>query len=54
MGKEAKVRVYKTWVRPIITYAVDTQVYRKKTKALLRTAEMRTLSIKGYTLRDRI
>lgn len=54
MSINSKVRIYKTCVRPILSYAVETRAETTTTKRLLRTTEMRTLrSITGYTLRDR-
>mgnify|MGYP006948248671 FL=1 len=48
------VRLYKTCVRPVMTYAIETRAETAATKKLLRTTEMKTLrSIAGYTLRDR-
>ena len=54
MSVDCKVRIYKACVRPIMTYAVETRSDTTKTKAALRTTEMRTLrSITGHTLLDR-
>jgi len=51
---EAKTRIYKSCVRPIITYAAETMADTSRTKSITRTAEIRTLrSITGHTLRDR-
>ncbi|XP_045466583.1 uncharacterized protein LOC123675283 [Harmonia axyridis] len=55
MSKHSKARIYKTCVRPIMTYGIETRAHNKKTKSILRTTEMkilRTIS-DGYTLRDR-
>lgn len=53
MSIESKVRIYKTCVRPVMTYAVETRAENSTTKRITRTAEMRVLrSIAGYTLRD--
>lgn len=53
MSTRSKVRIYKTCVRPVLTYAVETRAENTITKRLLRTAEMRILrSIAGYTLFD--
>ncbi|XP_055385812.1 uncharacterized protein LOC129614885 [Condylostylus longicornis] len=50
-----KVRIYKTCVRPIMTYAVETRADTAKTEQILRRTEMKTLrQICGYTLRDKI
>ncbi|XP_050447499.1 uncharacterized protein LOC126849579 [Cataglyphis hispanica] len=55
MKREAKVKIYKTCVRPIMTYAAETRADIRKTKSMVRTTEMRTLrAIAGYTLRDRV
>ncbi|XP_055372045.1 uncharacterized protein LOC129606020 [Condylostylus longicornis] len=49
-----KIRIYKTCVRPILTYAAESRSDTSKTKQLLRTTEMKTLrQICGYTLRDK-
>lgn len=54
MTAQSKVKIYKTMVRPIITYATETRAETKKTKQKMRTAEMKILrSISGVTLRDR-
>lgn len=53
MTSQCKVRVYKTCVRPIMTYAVETRADTSETKRMMRTNEMRTLrAITGNTLRD--
>ncbi|CAH0383760.1 unnamed protein product [Bemisia tabaci] len=53
-AKESKVRVYKTVVRPVLTYAAETRADTKRTKQQLRTVEMKVLrKIAGFTLRDR-
>ncbi|XP_050459519.1 uncharacterized protein LOC126855693 [Cataglyphis hispanica] len=55
MKREAKVKIYKTCVRPIMTYAAEIRADIRKTKSMVRTTEMRTLrAIAGYTLRDRV
>lgn len=55
MRLESKVRVYKTCVRPVMTYAIETRAETTKTTHLLRTTEMRILRcITGNTLRDRV
>ncbi|XP_044760904.1 uncharacterized protein LOC123318360 [Coccinella septempunctata] len=54
MSKQSKTRIYKTCVRPIMTYAIETRADNKRTKSILRTTEMKILrTISGYTLRDR-
>ncbi|KAI4473735.1 hypothetical protein M0802_015960 [Mischocyttarus mexicanus] len=44
LRKEAETRIYKTCVRPVLTYAIETRTdTKKKTKQALRTAEMNIL-----------
>jgi len=40
---EVKTRIYKSCVRPIITYATETTADTTRTKSITGTAEMRTL-----------
>ncbi|XP_057652394.1 uncharacterized protein LOC130891583 [Diorhabda carinulata] len=48
-----KSRIYKTCVRPIMTYGAETGAETSVTKRILRTTEMKTLrTITGYTLND--
>lgn len=55
MTTESKVRLYKTCVRPILTYASKTRADTRKTKRILRSTEMRILrTIRGISLRDQI
>ena len=55
MNTQSKVRIYKTCVRPIMTYAIETRADSVRTKSLLRTSEMKVLrNISGKTLRDRV
>ena len=55
MSIDSKTRIYKTCVRPIMTYAIETRAKKATTKRLLRTTEMRTLrGITGCSLRDHI
>jgi hypothetical protein len=55
MQLKSKVRIYKTCVRPILTYGIETRADTVRTKSLLRTTEMKTLrKIAGKTLRDRV
>ena len=55
MSTEAKVKIYKAAVRPIISYAVETRADTTRTEQLLRSTEMKTLrSILGLTLWDKI
>ncbi|XP_045479803.1 uncharacterized protein LOC123684554 [Harmonia axyridis] len=52
---ESKVKIYKTMVRPVLTYAAETRAGTSRIKQLLLTAEMSTLrNIVGKTRRDRI
>jgi len=54
MSISSKARIYRTVVRPILTYAVETRADTDRTKRTLRTTEMRTLrGIVNVTLRDR-
>jgi hypothetical protein len=43
LSLETKVRIYKSVVRPILTYSVETQADIPKTKQLLGTRELNTL-----------
>jgi endonuclease/exonuclease/phosphatase family metal-dependent hydrolase len=55
MKMESKIRIYKTCVRPILTYGIESRADTTKTKSLLRVSEMKTLrTICGVTLRDRV
>ena len=55
MSTEAKIRIYKVVVRPIMTYGAETRADTERTKQLMRSAEMITLrSITGRTLWDRV
>ena len=55
MSTESKVRIYKTNVRSVLTYASETKTETTYTQQLLRTAEMKTIrAIHGKTLRDKI
>ncbi|KAH1008183.1 hypothetical protein HUJ05_008764 [Dendroctonus ponderosae] len=50
---DSKVRIYKTCGRPILTHGIETRAHTNKTKCMLRTTEMKTLSsIAGKALRD--
>ena len=54
IGLEAKSRIYKTAIRPIMTYTAETRPETAKTKILLKTTEMKVLrGIAGKTLLDR-
>ncbi|XP_072159004.1 uncharacterized protein [Bemisia tabaci] len=53
MARESKVRVYKTIVRPVLTFAAETRAETKRTKQQFRTVEMKVLrKIAGFTLWD--
>jgi hypothetical protein len=53
MSAESKVRIYKTNVRPVLTYAPESRAETTNTQQLLRTTEMKTIrAIHGKTLRD--
>jgi len=55
MSTECKARIYKTNVRPVLTYASETRAETACTQQLLRTTEMKTIrAIDGKTLRDKI
>ncbi|XP_072764658.1 uncharacterized protein [Anoplolepis gracilipes] len=55
MTTKSKIRIYKTCIRPVLTYAAETRAETSKTKRMMRTTEMRILrTIKGVSLRDRI
>jgi hypothetical protein len=55
MSKESKTRIYKTIVRPVLTYASETRAETTYTQQLLRTTEMKTIrAICGKTIRDKI
>ncbi|CAG9828580.1 unnamed protein product [Diabrotica balteata] len=54
IGKYTKDRIYKTNIRPIMTYAAETRPDAERTKRMLEIAEMKTLKkIDGKTLWDR-
>lgn len=53
MQTKSKVRIYKTCVRPILTYAQETRADTQRTQNIMTKVEMRALrSIAGYSLRD--
>jgi hypothetical protein len=55
MSTECKVRIYKTNVRPVLTYASETRAETTHTQQLLRTTDMKIIrAIHGKTLRDKI
>jgi hypothetical protein len=55
MSTECKVRIYKTNVHPVLTYASETTAQTTYTQQLLRTTEMKIIrEIHGKTLRDKI
>lgn len=52
---KAKVRIYKTCIRPIITYAAETRAETARTKAIIRTTKMKTLrAITNNRIQNRI
>ena len=54
IGLEAKSRIYKTAIRPIMTCTAETRPETTKTKRLLETTEIKVLrGIAGKTLLDR-
>ena len=55
MPAEAKTHVYKTSVRPVLTYAADTRAETTPTQQILRTTEIKIIrAIHGKTPRDKI
>ena len=55
LSPEGKVRIYKTCVRPVITYGAESRADTTLAKQLLRTTEMRIIrTIRGKTIRDKI
>ncbi|XP_057654722.1 uncharacterized protein LOC130892978 [Diorhabda carinulata] len=55
IGIETKTRIYKTCIKPILTYAIETRTDTKKTKQTLKTTKMKTLRcIIGKTRRDHV
>ena len=54
-AEEAKTRIYKTTVRPVLTYKAETRAETTPTQQILRTTEMKIIrAIHGETLRDKI
>lgn len=54
LKKHTKARVYKTTIRPIMTYTAETRADTARTRRLLETTEMKILRrISGKTLLDR-
>lgn len=54
MGIETKTRIYKSVIRPVMTYTVETRPDTSKTKKILETNEMKVFrKITGKTLMDR-
>uniref|UniRef100_A0A6P7G326 Uncharacterized protein LOC114333346 n=1 Tax=Diabrotica virgifera virgifera TaxID=50390 RepID=A0A6P7G326_DIAVI len=52
---ETKTRIYKSPIRPIMTYTAETRADTAKTQRLLETAEMKVLrKITNHTLKDRV
>ena len=55
MSAKSKLRIYKTCVRPVLTYAAEARASTITSQQLLRTTEMRIIrAIHGKTLWDRI
>jgi len=55
MSTDCKVHIYKTNVRPVLTYASETRAETAYTQQILRTTEMKTIRvIHGKMLRDKI
>jgi hypothetical protein len=53
MSTDCKVSIYKTSVRPVLTYASETRAVTTYSQQLLRTTEMQTImAIRGKTLGD--
>ncbi|CAG9827423.1 unnamed protein product, partial [Diabrotica balteata] len=53
IGKETKGRIYKTVIRPIMTYAAETRPDTERTKRMLETAEMKTLESRDKNTWDK-
>lgn len=54
MSTKSKTRIYKSCIRPVLTYA-ETRAETSQTKRMIRATEIKILRpIKGVTLRDRI
>ena len=54
MSITSKARIYRTAVRPILTYAAETRAGTNRMKKALRTTKIKALrAIAGVTLRDR-
>jgi len=52
---DCKVRIYKTNVRPVLTYTSETRAETAYSQQLLRIIEMKIIrAIHGKTLRDKI
>jgi len=50
-----KVRIYKMYIRPILTYAAKMRTKTSKIKRILKTTEMRMLRvIRAVSLKNRI
>ncbi|XP_029174771.1 uncharacterized protein LOC114943358 [Nylanderia fulva] len=55
MSTKSKIRIYKTCIKLVLTYAAETRTETSGTKRMMRTMEMRILrTIKGVSLRNRI
>jgi hypothetical protein len=52
---ESKVRIYKTFIRPVMAYGSETRAETTQTQQLLSTTEMTIVwAIQGKTLKDKI
>ena len=55
MSAESRVRIYKTSVRPVLTYAAESRADTISTQQLLKKTEIRIIrTIQEKTLRDRV
>ena len=55
MSADCKVRIYKTNVRPVLTYGSETRAETAYNQKLLRKIEMKSIiAVHGKTLRDYI
>lgn len=53
MREESKIHIYKTYIRPVLTYANETRSETSKTKRMMRILNSRNENIenhqRGYT-----
>ena len=55
MPRKVKIKLYMTFIRPVLLYGAECWTVRKKEEHILEKTEMRMLRIiKGVTLRDRV